>query len=106
MTPFGLSLMRPDGFAPWHDEWASSFDGDCPPQPAKCRRWAPLSCPTEVIAHPAPICSDGSPVRKRLGSAHLVSPLCSVKRRRWSQFAIVPHKLPRSDLSVVHGNLD
>ena len=129
MTPFGLSLMRHDGFAPWHGEWAgpifpapkvpqrtrkaSPYDGDCPPQPAKCRRWAPVfpqRSPPNLLLFVRMVTLlfanvfvgfHWHPVRR----GHLCHH-CSVRRRRWSQFAIVPRSLPHSDLSVAHGNLD
>ena len=63
-TPSSLSSLRPVGFALWLGKWeslwvaqrtrkSSSHNGDCPPQPAKRLRWAPVLCLSLVaIAQP------------------------------------------------------
>ena len=45
-----------------------SYDGECPPKPAKRLRWAPVLClPFVAIERPFQLCPDaGSPVHKRL----------------------------------------
>ena len=132
-TPSSLSSLRPVGFARWLGKWgslmfqlrgvarrtrkSSSYDGDCPPPPAKRLRWAPVLCFSFVaIAQPCHVCPDvGSLVHKRLRMLPLVScqkrpPVSppspvpgSFKRRRWSESAIMPHVVPYSDLSAFDG---